>query len=92
MFNSRRYLYFEDKPVRIEDHQSKQLIGKTISMVKVGWDDKSINTTREIEVTIRETYPYLFSVKSIFEDKNFSCWKECKDLKNSFGANVVHSK
>ena len=66
-------LSFEAKPVRIEDHQSKQLRGKTISMVKVVWDDKSGDSTWELEEIIRETYPYLFSGKSIFGDENFSC-------------------
>ncbi|XP_068483188.1 uncharacterized protein [Phaseolus vulgaris] len=58
-------LSFEAKPVRIEDHQSKQLRGKTISMVKVVWDDKSGDSTWELEETIRETYPYLFSEYAI---------------------------
>ncbi|XP_068483255.1 uncharacterized protein [Phaseolus vulgaris] len=53
-------LSFEAKPVRIEDHQSKQLKGKTINTVKVVWDDKFGDSTWELEETIRETYPYLF--------------------------------
>jgi len=64
-------LSFEAKPVRIEDQQSKQLRGKTISMVKVVWDDRSGDSTWELEETIRETYPYLFSGKSIFVDEIF---------------------
>ena len=36
---------FEAKPVRIEDHQSKQLRGTTINMVKVVWDDISGDST-----------------------------------------------
>ena len=40
-------------------------------MVKVVWDDKSGDSTWELKETIRETYPYLFSGKSIFGDENF---------------------
>jgi len=40
-------------------------------MVKVVWDDRFGDSTWELEETIRETYPYIFSGKSIFEDKNF---------------------
>jgi len=42
-------LPFEAKLVRIEDHQSKQLRGKTINMVNVVWDDKSGDSTWELE-------------------------------------------
>ncbi|XP_068483226.1 uncharacterized protein [Phaseolus vulgaris] len=68
-------LSFEAKPVRIEDHQSKQLRGKTINMVKVVWDDKSGDSTWELEETIRETYPYLFS-NCVFDelaDRQLAC-------------------
>ena len=85
-------LSFEAKPVRIEDNQSKQLRGKTINMMKVVWDDKSGDSTWELEGTIRETYPYLFSGKSIFGDENFSCWGECKGLENNLRVEVVYFK
>jgi len=52
-------------------------------MVKVVWDDRSGDSTWELEETMRGTYSYLFSSKSIFRDKNFSYWGECKDLKNN---------
>jgi len=84
-------LSFEEKPVRIEDHKSKQLIGKTINMVKVVWDDKSGDSTWELEEIIRETYPYLFSGKSISGD-DFFCWGECKYLENNLRVAVVHFK
>jgi len=85
-------LSFQAKLVRIEDQQSKQLRGKTISMVKVVWDDRSGDSTWELEETIRKTYPYIFSGKSIFGDENFSCWGECKDLENYFRVEVVYFK
>ena len=72
-------LSFVAKPTRTEDHQRKQLIGKTISMIKVLWDAKFGNSTYKMEETMRETYPYLFLGKSIFGDENFSCWEEYKD-------------
>ena len=50
------------------------------------------DSTWELEETIRETYPYLFSGKSIFGDENFSCWGECKDLENYFRVEVVYFK
>ncbi|XP_068487173.1 uncharacterized protein [Phaseolus vulgaris] len=59
-------LSFEAKPYRIEDQQSKQLRGKTINMVKVVWDDRSGDSTWELEETIRETYPYLDLSRSKF--------------------------
>ena len=49
-------LSFEAKLDRIEDQQSKQLRGKTINMVKVVWDDRSGDSTWELEETIRETF------------------------------------
>jgi len=71
IYNSRKYLSFEAKIVTIENRHSKQLKGKIISMVKVMCHDKSGSATWELEETIRETYPYHFFVKSIFEDENF---------------------
>jgi len=71
MCNSRRYLSFEAKIVRIEAHHSKQLKCKTISMVKKVWDDKSSDVTWEIEEIVRETYPYLFFVKSTLKEEIF---------------------
>jgi len=69
-------LFFEAKPIRIEDHHNKQLIWKTINMVKVVWDDKSSDSTWELEETIWKTCPYLFLGKSIFGDENVSLlWK-----------------
>ena len=55
-------LSFEAKPVRIDDRQCKQLRGKTIDMVKVVWDERSDDSTWELEEPMREAYPYLFSL------------------------------
>ena len=66
-------LSFEAQPIKIEDRQIKQLWGQTISMVKVLWDVRSGDSTWELEETIRESYPHLFTGKSIFEDENFYC-------------------
>jgi len=61
-------------------------------MVKVVWDDRSGDSTWELEEIIRETYPCLFSGKSIFGDNFFFCWGECKDLENNLRVAVVHFK
>jgi len=57
---------FKVKPVKIEDHQRTQLRGKTISTVKVVWVDRFGDSSWETKETMKESYPYLFSRKSIF--------------------------
>ncbi|XP_052728459.1 uncharacterized protein LOC128195264 [Vigna angularis] len=51
----------EMKPVSIEGNQTKQLRGKTISLVKVVWDKRACDFTWEMEDVMRELYPHLFS-------------------------------
>jgi len=40
-------------------------------MIKVLWDVITSDSTWELEETVRETYPHLFSCKSIFENEIF---------------------
>jgi len=56
------------------------------------WDNRFGDSTWDIKETMRETYTYLFSDKSIFGDENFSCWGECKDHENSIRLEVVQLK
>ncbi|XP_052728044.1 uncharacterized protein LOC128195054 [Vigna angularis] len=51
----------EMKLVSIEGSQTKQLRGKTISLVKVVWDKRTGDFTWELEDLMRELYPHLFS-------------------------------
>jgi len=67
----RKDLTVDVQPVAIEDHQRKQLKGRTISLVKVVWNRRTGDSTWELEEDIRQSYPHLFSGKSIFEVKIF---------------------
>jgi len=66
---------FEVKPIRILDSQVKQLLGRSIPMVKVLWDLIIRDSTWEIEEEIRASYPNLFLGKFIFEDEIFCIWR-----------------
>ncbi|XP_052728517.1 uncharacterized protein LOC108327384 [Vigna angularis] len=62
----------EMKPVRIEDVRTKLYKRKDVRLVKVVWDDKTGDSTWEVEDAMRDLYPHLFPGKSsIFEDENF---------------------
>ncbi|XP_052723719.1 uncharacterized protein LOC108344536 [Vigna angularis] len=62
----------EMKPVRVEDVRTKLYKGKDVRLVKVVWDDKTGDSTWEVEDAMRDLYPHLFLGKSsIFEDENF---------------------
>lgn len=61
----------EVKPYIIEDYHSKQLKSKTISMVKVVWDDRFGDSSWEIEEIMRETYPYFFIASQFKRTKIF---------------------
>ncbi|XP_073222434.1 uncharacterized protein [Cicer arietinum] len=55
-------LTFETLPLRIEDQKSKELRGKTISLVKVVWGGATgESATWEVESQMRDSYPELFS-------------------------------
>ncbi|XP_052723742.1 uncharacterized protein LOC128193702 [Vigna angularis] len=50
----------EMKPIRIEDERSKLYKGKDVRLVKVLWDDKTGDSTWEVEDAMKDLYPYLF--------------------------------
>ena len=50
--------------------------------MKVLWDARVGDFTWELEETIGESYSHLFPSQSIFEDENFSYWRECNNLEN----------
>ena len=53
-------------PVRILDSQVKKLLGKEIKIVKVLWDEDTLEMTWEMEDLMRQSYPHLFPSKSYF--------------------------
>nr|KYP44208.1 hypothetical protein KK1_034320 [Cajanus cajan] len=66
----RENLTYEKRPVTVVDHKLKELRGKSISLVKILWDVAIGEATWEVKSHIKEQYPFLFSGKPIFEDKN----------------------
>ena len=65
-------LSVEFQPVDLGDTQTRQLIGKSISLVQVIWDKRTCDFTWEFEEDVKKAYPHLFSGKSqIFESKIF---------------------
>nr|XP_027192383.1 uncharacterized protein LOC113787642 [Cicer arietinum] len=55
-------LTFETLPLQIEDQKTKELRGKTISLVKVVWGGTiGESATWEVESQMRDSYPELFS-------------------------------
>nr|KYP44149.1 Retrotransposable element Tf2 [Cajanus cajan] len=71
-------LTFEKLSVAVVDHKLKELMGKSIALVKVLWDATTGEATWEVEQQCRERYPFLFPSKSIFGDENFCCWGGCE--------------
>ncbi|XP_047174506.1 uncharacterized protein LOC124842129 [Vigna umbellata] len=53
----------EMKPVRVEDVRAKYYKGKDVRLVKVVWDDKTGDSTWEVEDAMRDLYPHLFPGK-----------------------------
>nr|KYP40202.1 hypothetical protein KK1_038458 [Cajanus cajan] len=66
----RENLTYEKTSVAVVDHKLKKLRGKSISLVKILWDAATSEATREVESQFKEQYPFLFSGKPIFGDKN----------------------
>ncbi|XP_052736627.1 uncharacterized protein LOC128197843 [Vigna angularis] len=50
----------EMKPIRIEDERTKLYKGKDVRLVKVEWDDKTGDSTWEVEDAMKDLYPHLF--------------------------------
>ncbi|XP_052724011.1 uncharacterized protein LOC128193864 [Vigna angularis] len=62
----------EMQPVRIVKSDTRYFKWKVVRMVKVVWNEKTGDTTWEVESAIRGLYPHLFLGKfPIFEDENF---------------------
>jgi len=59
----REDLTVEVQPVGLEDNKVKEFKGKTISLVKVIWDRRTVDSTWELEEDMRKSYPHLFSSK-----------------------------
>ncbi|XP_052723749.1 uncharacterized protein LOC128193708 [Vigna angularis] len=53
-------LELEMKPVRIEDIRTKYYKRKAIKLVKVVWDEKTGDSTWEVEDAMKDLYPHLF--------------------------------
>uniref|UniRef100_A0A3Q7YC74 Uncharacterized protein LOC113785044 n=2 Tax=Cicer arietinum TaxID=3827 RepID=A0A3Q7YC74_CICAR len=54
-------LTFETLPLRIEDQKTKELRGKTISLVKVVWGGVTGESAMwEVQSQMRDSYPELF--------------------------------
>ena len=54
-------LTIEQLPARIVDRREKHLRGKTISLVKVEWDQVTGDATWELEERMKDQYPDLFT-------------------------------
>jgi len=64
-------LSVEVRPVGLGDTQTRQLRGKSISLVQVIWDKRTSDSTWELEEEVRKSYPHLFSDKSQFSGQKF---------------------
>ncbi|XP_047176282.1 uncharacterized protein LOC124843554, partial [Vigna umbellata] len=53
----------EIQPVSIAESRTKYFKGKSIRLVKVVWDEKTGDSTWEVEDAMRDLYPRLFSGK-----------------------------
>ncbi|XP_052732445.1 uncharacterized protein LOC128196243 [Vigna angularis] len=51
---------FEMKPVRVEDVRTKYYKGKAVHLVKIVWDEKTGDTTWEVEDAMKNLCPHLF--------------------------------
>ncbi|XP_047161045.1 uncharacterized protein LOC124831181 [Vigna umbellata] len=54
----------EMQPVRIEDSNTKYYKRKAVRLVKVVWDDKTGDSTWEVEDAMKDLYPHLFETSS----------------------------
>lgn len=58
-------LSFEEILVEILDHQIHKLRNKEVFLVKVLWQNQSVEgATWEVELDMRSKYPHLFSISS----------------------------
>jgi len=64
-------LTVEVQPVGLGDIQTRQLRGKSISLVQVIWDKRTSDSTWELEEDVRKSYPHLFFGKSQFSSRKF---------------------
>jgi len=64
-------LSVEVQPVGLVDTQTRQLRGKSISLVQVIWNKRTGDSTWELEEDVRKSYPHLFSCKSQFSSQKF---------------------
>ncbi|BAT85193.1 hypothetical protein VIGAN_04270800 [Vigna angularis var. angularis] len=54
----------EMQPVRVEDSNTKYYKGKAVRLVKVAWDEKTGDSTWEVEDAMKDLYPHLFEPQS----------------------------
>ncbi|BAT83819.1 hypothetical protein VIGAN_04104500, partial [Vigna angularis var. angularis] len=54
----------EMQPVRIEDSNTKYYKRKAVRLVKVVWDEKTGDSTWEVEDAMKDLYPHLFETPS----------------------------
>ncbi|BAU03231.1 hypothetical protein VIGAN_UM049800, partial [Vigna angularis var. angularis] len=54
----------EMQPVRIEDSNTKYYKRKAVRLVKVVWDEKTGDSTWEVEDAMKDLYPHLFESTS----------------------------
>jgi len=64
-------LSVEVQPISLGDSQTRQHMGKTISLVQVISDKKTGDSTWKLEKDVKESYPHLFSGKSQFSSRKF---------------------
>ncbi|XP_017426256.1 uncharacterized protein LOC108334834 [Vigna angularis] len=50
----------EMKPVSVEDVRTRLYKGKDVRLVKVVWDEKTDDSTWEVEDAMKDLYPHLF--------------------------------
>ena len=64
-------LSMEVHPVSLGDFQTRQLKGKSISLVQVIWDKRTSDSTWKLEEDMRKSYPHMFTGKSQFLGRKF---------------------
>jgi len=67
----REDLTVEVQPVGLGGTQTRQLRGKSISLVQVIWNKRTGDSTWELEEDARKSYPHLFSGKSQISGRKF---------------------
>ncbi|KAG2401190.1 uncharacterized protein HKW66_Vig0197740 [Vigna angularis] len=75
-------------PIRVEDYRTQYYKGKEIRLVKMVWDEKTGDSTWEVESAMKDLYPKLFPGPGTLGERSLCFVDECESSRTLFTARL----